>query len=123
MTPQELRDRTATFAANAALLARPLLDERAAVNAAQQLIRSSASAAANYRAACLARSPAEFRSRLAVTLEEADESLYWLEYLRDARLIAGATLQTLHAEARQLAAIFGAALRTSKLRARARPSK
>ncbi len=47
-----------------------------------QLIRSATSTGANYRASCRARSKAEFRSKISITVEEADESQYWLEILQ-----------------------------------------
>jgi four helix bundle protein len=48
--------------------------------ALQQLIRSSSSVAANYRSATRGRSDAEFFSKISIVLEEADETLFWLEY-------------------------------------------
>ena len=51
-----------------------------------QLIKSSTSTGANYRAACRARSKKEFFAKISITLEEADESLYWLEIVHDKRL-------------------------------------
>ena len=85
MTPKELQDRTKRFAVNTITLCRelpPTLDGR---RVGQQLIDSATSVAANYRAACRARSRAEFISKLGTVLEEADESLFWLELLVDAQ--------------------------------------
>ncbi len=53
----------------------------------RQLLRSATSIGANYRAACRARSKAEFRSKLAIAEEEADESLYWLELVVESGLV------------------------------------
>ena len=50
----------------------------------RQLIRSATSTAANYRAACIARSQRDFFSKISIVVEEADETLFWLEMLRDA---------------------------------------
>ena len=51
-----------------------------------QLTRSVTSVAANYRAACLARSKAEFHSKICIVVEEADETLFWLELIEELKL-------------------------------------
>lgn len=51
-----------------------------------QLVKSATSTGANYRAACVARSKAEFRSKISISLEEADETIYWLEVLYDSSI-------------------------------------
>jgi four helix bundle protein len=82
-------------------------------------IRCVASAvAANYRAACLSKSRADFISKLATVVEEADESVYWLELLRDTN-VSAPPAPTLLDEARQLVRIFAASLRTAKRRKQA----
>jgi four helix bundle protein len=53
----------------------------------KQLLRSSASVAANYRASCRARSDAEFFSKISIVIEEADETMFWLEILCDAEIV------------------------------------
>jgi len=52
----------------------------------KQLLKSSTSVAANYRAACRARSDAEFFSKISIVVEEADETLFWLELIKEAEL-------------------------------------
>lgn len=85
-----------------------------------QLIRSSASAAANYRGACRGRSRPEFIAKLGVALEEADESLFWLEFIVATRVFDPTTeLQSLRTEANELVAI----LATSQKNARANLAK
>jgi four helix bundle protein len=113
MTPQELRRRTAAYAADVSRLARPPYGALPARDAASQLTRSAASAAANYRAACVARSHAEFRSKISVALEECDESVYWMEHLRDSGLAEEDELTALLTEGRELTKILGASKRTS----------
>ena len=49
----------------------------------RQLIRSATSTAANYRAACISRSQKEFFSKMSIVVEEADETLFWLELLKE----------------------------------------
>lgn len=71
------------------------------------------SVAANYRAACRARSRAEFISKLGTVVEECDESVYWLEYLaRTGMMFTGHA--DLLAEAQELRAIFAASYRTAR---------
>ena len=53
----------------------------------KQLLRSASSVGANYRAVCRARSQAEFYSKLSITIEEADESLFWLEILVESNIL------------------------------------
>jgi four helix bundle protein len=75
---------------------------------ASQLVRSATSVGANYRAACRARSRAEFTSKLGTVLEEADESLYWLELIREGELISESKVYSLLKEADELTAILAA---------------
>jgi four helix bundle protein len=78
-----------------------------------QLVRSGTSIGANYRAACRSRSHAEFAAKLGIVAEEADETVYWLEMLRDAKLIPEGKLSELLKEANELTAIFTAGRRSS----------
>ena len=72
------------------------------------------SVAANYRAVCRARSRPEFLAKLAIVIEEADESAFWLELLVDAGLVQDRKLKDLRSEANQLVAIFNASRTTAK---------
>jgi four helix bundle protein len=78
-----------------------------------QLVRCGTSIGANYRAACRSRSRAEFAATLGIVAEEADETVYWLEVLRDAKLLLEAKLSELLQEANELTAIFTAGRRSS----------
>ncbi|SRR5258708_16814006 len=80
----------------------------------QQLLRSGMSVAANYRAVCRARSHREFLAKLAIVIEEADESAFWLELLVDAGLVQDRKLKDLRSEANQLVAIFNASRTTAR---------
>lgn len=53
----------------------------------KQLLRAATSVAANYRAACRSRSEAEFFSKISIVVEEADETLFWLEILNEAKIV------------------------------------
>jgi len=76
-------------------------------------VRCGTSIGANYRAACRSRSRAEFTAKLGIVAEEADETVYWLELLRDANLLSEAKLSELLREANQLTSIFTAGRRSS----------
>ena len=114
MTPEELRARTRTFALEVTRAVRRLFADHSTRNAANQVCRSATALAANYRAVCLAKSRADFISKLATVVEEADETVYWLELIRDTNptSLPPAVLD----EARQLVRIFAASLRTAKRR-------
>jgi len=81
-----------------------------------QLLRSGMPVAANYRAVCRARSRPEFLAKLAIVIEEADESEFWLELLVDSGLVRESKLKELKSEANQLVAIFNASRTTAKKR-------
>jgi four helix bundle protein len=78
-----------------------------------QLVRSGTSIGANYRAACRSRSRAEFAAKLGIVAEEANETVYWLEMLRDGKLIPEGKLSELLKEVNELTAIFTAGRRSS----------
>jgi four helix bundle protein len=84
----------------------------------RQLATSATSVGANYRAACRARSHAEFTARIGVVAEEADETVYWLDVIADARLTTSPALPNLQQEAKELLAIFSAAVGTARRTAR-----
>ena len=114
MTPKELKDRTKRFAVDVMQLCRELpmtLDGR---TVGQQLIRCGTSVAANYRASCRARSRAEFIAKMGTVEEEADESLFWLELIVDAKLATAARVEKLLKEADELTAIFVSSIKTAK---------
>ena len=75
----------------------------------KQLIRASTSSAANYRAACRARSKAEFFAKMSIVVEEADETLFWLEMLEEAELVPAAKLIHLKKEATEILSIVAKA--------------
>ena len=114
MTPKELRARTKRFAIDVIRLSRELpatLDGR---TTGGQLLRAATSVAANYRAACRGRSRAEFIAKLGIVLEEADESLLWLELINEADVASGPKVERLLKEADELTAIFTTSIKTAK---------
>lgn len=78
----------------------------------RQLLRSSSSVGANYRAACRARSQAEFHAKLSIVVEEADESVFWMEVLVEAEIIKLSDIAVLIDEANQILKIVSASRKT-----------
>ena len=109
-----LKARTKQFALDVLAFVGTLPGEEPVASIRRQLARAGTSVGANYRAACRARSRAEFAARIGLVLEEADESLFWLEILEESRLSAGERLNHLLAEARELTAIFAASSITTR---------
>ena len=110
----DLRDRTKRFAGRILKLYRPLPNSEEARILGKQILRSGTSIGANYRAACRARSRAEFVAKLGIVLEEADESAFWLELMQVADVFLEAKLHDLLEEVNELMAIFVTSIRTSK---------
>ena len=113
---EALRARTKAFALRLIRLVGSLPHSEAARVLSRQVLRSGTSVAANYRAASRARSVAEFTAKLGVVVEEADETVFWLELLTESGLIAPERIADLLDEARQLTAIFTAARATARRR-------
>src|SRR5215831_7794647 len=118
MTPQELKERTTAFAVEVVKFCRELRRFPEARHIADQLTDSATSTASNYRAACRARSHREFISKIAVAVEEADESVGWFEVIIRAGLATGEIPTSLHREAGELLAILAASRRTAEARNR-----
>jgi four helix bundle protein len=120
----ELQARTKRFAIRIMNLCSALATIKGTYPLANQLLRSGTSVAANYRAACRSRSDAEFISKIGVVLEEADETEFWLELLRDGNVVfPGKKLSGLIDEAEQLVKIFSASKRTAQARTKNQKSK
>jgi four helix bundle protein len=80
----------------------------------KQLLRAATSVGANYRAAGRARSKAEFVAKIGIVVEEADETIFWLECLMESGIVKPDLLRDLLAEANELVAIFAASRRTAR---------
>jgi four helix bundle protein len=116
MTPDEMRDRMDRFAIEIVTFCRNLPNDTLSKRLAAQLQDSGTSVAANYRAACRARSRAEFVAKLSISVEEADESVLWLNTIQKARLASGDKLAELQQEAAELLSILAASRRTASRR-------
>jgi len=106
MTEDELKRRTKRFALRILKLVAALPKSVAGRTIAGQLARSGSSVPANCRAACRARSKAEFISRMGVVEEEADESALWLELIMEGALMKKTLVEPLWKEADELVAIM-----------------
>lgn len=111
---QALQHRTKQFAIRVVKLFRALPKSADAQVMGRQLLRSATSVAANYRAMGRARSAAEFASKMGIVVEEADETLFWIELLVETDLVPEHRVVDLLDEAQQLVRIFAASHRTAK---------
>ena len=101
-----LKRRSNVFAHKCVKLAINLPKNKLGSHIEGQLIRCSTSVAANYRAACLGQSKRAFISKLGIVIEEVDESVFWLEFLRDENLSADENFSEILQEAKELTSIF-----------------
>jgi four helix bundle protein len=111
---EEFKRRTRDFAVRIIRLVDALPKQASADVIGKQVLRSATSVGANYRAACRARSAAEFRAKLGIVEEEADESIYWLELLVEAGIIQEELLHDLVAQGSEIVAMIVASIRTSR---------
>ena len=118
MKADALRERTYAFGVSIVNFSKTLPDTIEARRIRAQLTDAGTSVAANYRAACRARSRAEFISKMGVCCEEADESNMWLKMCADASFCARSAVAGLADEADQLLRIFTASVLTAKRRDR-----
>lgn len=118
MTQDELKKRTKGFALRIIKLAETFPNTFLGRHVGGQLIRSGTSVAANYRAACRAKSNADFIAKMGTVEEEADESSFWIEFSVDTALVKADLVTDLLDEANQLVAIFVASINTARGRTR-----
>ncbi len=115
MTEIELKQRTKDFGKRVLRLIETLPRTQAGRIIANQLGRSATSVGANYRAACRARSRADFVAKLGIVEEEADESAYWLELISEEKILSAARVAALLQEAGELTAIMVSSRKTINL--------
>lgn len=105
---EELKARTKRFAIRIVQMSQSLPKTNEARVIGDQVVRSGTSMAANYRATCRARSRAEFLAKLGMIVEEADETVFWLELLEETGVVKKEPVTDLLKEANELLAIFAA---------------
>jgi four helix bundle protein len=131
MNSKELQNRTKKFALDIIRLTEHLPNNRVGWTFTDQIVRSSTSVAANYRAVCRAKSDKDFISKMETVIEEADETLFWLEMIEEKYLIDDLEIRNddlskirnqksaiinLKSEANELVSIFVASAKTVKAR-------
>jgi four helix bundle protein len=109
---EAFRNRTKKFVVDNVKFYKTLPKTEEAKIIGKQLLRSASSVGANYRAACRARSQAEFHSKLSIVVEEADESAFWMEVLIEAQIVNKSDLISLLDEANQILKIVSASRKT-----------
>jgi len=114
MDKQELQRRLKQFAHRCVKMSEVLPKTTLGKYFKGQLIRSSFSAAANYRAACIAQSKAAFVAKLSIAFEEMDESSFWIENITDLELIKKERIESLYNESVELSKILAAARKNSQ---------
>jgi four helix bundle protein len=114
--PTLLKARTKRFALDILQLLQTLARDEPGWTVRKQLTKSATGMAANYRAACRARSHREFTAKIGTVEEESDESLFWLEIIDEAGLSKSPMVQKLLREADELCAIFSATHSTARQR-------
>jgi len=111
---QDLKERTKRFALKVIKLVETLPRGRTADILGRQLLSAGTSVGANYRAACRARSTADFISKMGIVEEETDETIYWVELLIESALVHKEDVNHLLDEANQLLAITVSSIRTAR---------
>lgn len=110
----QLRLRTKAFAVRVIKLVDSLPSTVATRAIATQVVRSATSVGANYRAACKAKSRADFISKMGTVEEESDETIYWLEVLVEADIVLPKKMADLLREAKEITSIIAASRLTAK---------
>ena len=111
---EEFKKRTKLFTLRSIKLFQALPKTEEARIFGKQFLRSASSVGANYWAVCRARSQAEFYAKLSITIEEADESLFWLEILGESEIIPESRLTELMKEAEEIVKVLSKARKNTK---------
>ena len=113
MTEQKMKQRTKRFTLDVLRLVSQFPRTSEGRIIANQLGRSGTSVGANYRAACRAKSKADFIAKLGIVAEEADESCYWLELVRDGEMLSTSQIDSILNEANEITAMIVASRKTA----------
>ena len=114
MDRNEMKSRTKEFAKDIIKLCRKFPNDMEGRLIGNQIFRSGTSTAANYRAACRARSTADFISKLSIVEEEADETLFWLELIKEIEIVDKTLLNPLMQENNEIIAIIVSSIKTAR---------
>jgi four helix bundle protein len=112
-----IKNRTKKFAVAIINFSNLLPNKQVGWNISNQIIRSATSVGANYRAVCRAKSDRDFISKMETVIEEADETLFWLEIIEETNIISEKNqIQILKKEANELISMFVSSVITVKKR-------
>lgn len=111
---EEIKLRTKKIGLDVIMLMDVLPNKPSAWAIAKQILRSSTSVGANYRAACRAKSEADYIYKLKIVEEETDETIYWLEIIEDSKMLPTENIQTIKKEANEILSIAVATIKTMK---------
>jgi four helix bundle protein len=114
MEKRDLKERTKNFALKVIRVVEMLPKGRITDILCRQLMKAGTSVGANYRAACRAKSTADFISKMGIVEEEADETIYWMELLIEAGLVQKDNLIPLLDEANQILAMTVSSIKTAR---------
>lgn len=114
MSPEIFKQRTKAYALDIIRLSENMPKSAVANIISNQLVRCGTSVGANYRAACRAKSAADFISKMGTVEEECDESIYWMELLEESGKIQPAMLMPLKREASEILAMVVASINTTR---------
>ena len=117
MNPEDMKKRTMEYALRVVRLVGSLPKDPVSRHIGGQLLRAGTSVPANYRAACRARSKAEFVSRMGIVEEEADEALFWMEFLIAAGIMPSGRMGDLMNEGNEIVSIVVRSRQTARARA------
>ena len=113
MDRNEMKNRTKGFAKDIIKLYRKFPNDMEGRLIGNQIFRSGTSTVANYRAVCRARSTADFISKLSIVEEEADETLFWLELIKEMEIVDKTLLNSLMQENNEIIAIIVSSIKTA----------
>lgn len=114
---EQIQNRTKKMALEIIKLSEHLPNKSVGWTFSNQIIRSATSVAANYRAVCRAKSDKDFISKMETVIEEADETLFWLEMIEESKIINHQSeILNLKSEVNELISIFVASVKTVKNR-------
>lgn len=116
MTSDELKARTMKFSLMIIDLVEKLPNSISSRAIANQVVRSGMSVGANYRAVCRARSDREFIAKMTIVIEEADETLFWIEIIQEKKWTDYSELNLIWKEGNELTAIFVSTIKKVKAR-------
>ena len=114
MKSEEMKARTRAFALRVIRLSESFPNKPTANVIRNQMLRSGTSVGANYRAACRAKSRADFVSKMGTVEEEADETMYWIELSIDAGIVKKARVDSLLKEANEIVSITVSSIKTAR---------